>query len=168
MVNFLCKKFSLVALGGTFDHLHLGHRSLLNKAFELGNNVLIGVTGDSYFKRYGNKSHITNAYNDRISNLTTFILQNFQNPSFCLVRLDDKFGPTITSSEIQALVISVATRQTGIQINRIRIKKGLKPLQIFVVDLVLSDDGNPISSTRIRLGEINLEGKILKRNHNSL
>ncbi len=165
LVNFLTKKFDLVALGGTFDHLHLGHKSLLSKAFELGNDVIIGVTSDCYFKKYRTKSKLIQSYDHRVSNLMNFINKNFQNISFSIIKLDDKFGPTIISDKIQALVASGETKNIGAQINRIRMQKGLKPLEIFVVDLILSSDGIPISSTRIRAGEINIEGKILKKNH---
>jgi len=164
----LDKKFNLVALGGTFDHLHLGHRSLLKKAFEVGNSVLIGITGDSYLKKYKKKSNITNCYESRVLNLINFIKKNFKNTSFSIIKLDDKYGPTVTSKEIQALVTSTETKQTGLRINRIRVKNGLDPLLIITVDLILSCDGIPLSSTRIRSGEINSLGKILKKNLNGL
>jgi len=38
----------------------------------------------------------------------------------------------------------------------------MSPLDIVVVSFVLADDGHPISSTRIRSGEINKKGNILK------
>ncbi|MGZ7050297.1 MAG: adenylyltransferase/cytidyltransferase family protein, partial [Methanobacterium sp.] len=41
-------KFKNVAVGGTFDHFHKGHEKLINKAFEIGHNVLIGVTSDKF------------------------------------------------------------------------------------------------------------------------
>ena len=38
------KTYSKVCLGGTFDQIHLGHKSLLEMAFSLSDNVIIGLT----------------------------------------------------------------------------------------------------------------------------
>ena len=42
------KRYQQVALGGTFDKFHEGHRELIKKAFEIGQEVLIGVTSDEF------------------------------------------------------------------------------------------------------------------------
>jgi pantetheine-phosphate adenylyltransferase len=47
--------------------------------------------------------------------------------------------------------------------NELRRAKGFSPLKLETIDYVLADDSQPISSTRIRKGEIDAEGKMLKR-----
>jgi pantetheine-phosphate adenylyltransferase len=42
------KKYNKVAVGGTFDKFHEGHRLLVEKAFQIGDKVLIGVTSDEF------------------------------------------------------------------------------------------------------------------------
>ncbi len=44
-------KYNHVALGGTFDLLHKGHVSLLEKAFKVSKFVSIGITSDKFCKQ---------------------------------------------------------------------------------------------------------------------
>ena len=65
----------------------------------------------------------------------------------------------ISEEELEAIVVSEETLYRALEINRIRVEKGLRPLVIVVVPMVLAYDGKPISSSRIRRGEINEEGE---------
>ena len=44
------KPFNLIGLGGSFDHLHDGHRFLLETATKLANHMTIGLTTDEMIK----------------------------------------------------------------------------------------------------------------------
>ena len=44
------KPFKRVCLGGTFDHLHDGHRNLLKRAASMGVHVFIGLSTDALLK----------------------------------------------------------------------------------------------------------------------
>ncbi len=149
-------KYKNVAEGGTFDHFHKGHEKLLNKAFEIGQHVLIGVTSDEF----GGKKGRIEPCSQRISKLEQF-LQKF-NSRYIVKRLEEPYGPTVHDSQIDAIVVSRETKPVADKINEIRQKKGIKPLKIFVIDWVLAEDEKPISSTRIRKGEIDRNGKCLK------
>ena len=149
-------KFKNVAVGGTFDHFHKGHEKLLNKAFEIGHNVLIGVTSDKFGGEKGNIEPCLK----RISELDEF-LKKFDS-RYEVKRLEESYGPTIYNPEIDAIVVSMETKPTADDINKIRQQKGMKPLKIFIIEWVLADDGKPISSTRIRKHEIDRNGKVLK------
>ena len=59
---------------------------------------------------------------------------------------------------------SSETAVRGKELNEIRHANGLKPIEIVSVKLVKADDGQPLSSTRIRLGHIDSSGRLLKRN----
>ncbi|HYY71022.1 MAG TPA: cytidyltransferase, partial [Nitrososphaeraceae archaeon] len=71
--------------------------------------------------------------------------------------------PVISSSEIQGIVVSEETVVKVQKLNEIRITKCLNPLSVIVVEIAKSEDGQPISSTRIRKGEIDDKGKILRK-----
>jgi pantetheine-phosphate adenylyltransferase len=150
------KKYHKVAVGGTFDRFHQGHRILLEKAFQIGEKVLIGVTSDEFG---GEKGEIEPC-NVRMSNLNS-LLEGKSN--YLFARLEEHYGPTVEDESIDALVVSQETEHTAQEINHIRRKKGLKPLDIITICMVLAEDGKPISSTRIRQGEIDKKGTIIKK-----
>ena len=79
-----------------------------------------------------------------------------------VIPLNDPYGTTIYDTDFEAIVVSEETEPTAVEINNIRVSKGMKPLDIVVVSFVLAYDGNPISSTRIRRGEINQSGNIIE------
>lgn len=146
-----------VAVGGTFDPLHDGHKALLMKAVDLGRDgeLLIGLTSDEMAR---NKIHEVDDYRSRYNEVMKFIHDQGVIPR--IVKLDDPYGPTIIE-DFDYLVVSPETHPIGLKINRIRSEKKMKPLKIVLVDYVLAEDGLPISSTRIRNGEIDNHGKVL-------
>lgn len=157
------EKLNLVATGGTFDYIHIGHIKLLSTAFDISDHVIIGLTSDRFVKRYKLTSNIKNNYLRRLFNLKKYISLNFKDANYTILKLEDEFGPVISSSQIQAIVVSEETLVKVKQINEIRISNYLEPLRVIVVEIAKSSDGKPVSSTRIRNGEIDEKGQILKK-----
>lgn len=156
------KRFRKVAVGGTFDELHKGHKSLLIKAFEIGNRVLIGLCTDEFVKRMG-KPHVTASYEERLSELEAFLKGQGLLDRAEIIPLNDPYGNTLTDKCIEALVVSEETERTAIKINQKRSEVGLPPLEIVTISMVPAENAKPISTTRIRQGEIDREGRLLKR-----
>ncbi|GBC75530.1 hypothetical protein HRbin06_00848 [archaeon HR06] len=62
---------------------------------------------------------------------------------------------------MEAIVVSEETKERAKYLNKLRRERGLKPLKIVVVEMVKAEDGLRISSSRIRRGEIDEEGRRL-------
>jgi pantetheine-phosphate adenylyltransferase len=151
------KKYKQVALGGTFDILHRGHLELLKKSFEIGMFVVIGVTSDDFVST-NLKKQINNSYQIRIQNLKKMIEKEIKIDNYQITKLEDNFGPLMISNDIDCLVVSSETEEKGKTINQIRTNLGLSAIDIISVKLILSEDGLPISSSRIRSKEIDDRG----------
>lgn len=158
----LSKKYRTIALGGTFDYIHKGHRELFSRAFELGENVLIGVTTDEFVKELGKK--VANEFKIRVEHLRDYLDETFDEKDFQIVPLKEYFGVQIFAYDVEAIVTSPETLERVEKFNKERERLGFKGLQIITVEFVLADDGKKISSSRIRKGEIDQEGRI-KINH---
>jgi pantetheine-phosphate adenylyltransferase len=155
------KKFRKVAVGGTFDEFHKGHRSLLLKAFEVGEKVLIGLCTDEFVKILG-KPHVTAPYETRLNELQTFLEKSNLIDTAEITPLNDPYGKTLTDKCIEALVVSEETEKIALKINQKRSEKNLPPLKIITISMVPAENYKPISTTRIREGEIDREGHLLK------
>jgi pantetheine-phosphate adenylyltransferase len=151
-------KYSLVAMGGTFDIIHKGHLALLSSAFEISDKVIIGLTSNELAAKKGKTPN--NDYKKRFENLTSSISKEFQNHSFQISKLDDDFGPAVLEKEVEALVVSGETSNQGNILNELRKKKKLPPVQIITVSMILAKDGKRISTTRIKNSEIDMDGNL--------
>jgi cytidyltransferase-like protein len=155
------KSYRRVAVGGTFDELHRGHRALLSKAFEVGEKVVIGLTSDEFVATM-NKPHKTSSYDERKKELKAYLSQQGHAGRTEIIMLKDPSGSTISDADFDALIVSQETMKTAKKINIDRKEKGLKSLKIIAVNMVAAENNRPISSTRIRSGEIDRNGRLIQ------
>lgn len=153
-------RYEAVAVGGTFDEFHKGHRVLLIKAFEVGNQVLIGLCSNDFVKKL-KKPHKIAPYEKRLEELKNFLRKLGVLERAEIIPLNDAYGVTVSKDCLDALVVSKETEPRAHEINEKRRIKGLPPLEIVVIDMILAEDHFPISSTRIWLEEIDREGHLL-------
>ena len=154
------RKYGKVGLGGTFDKLHRGHIKLIEKALETGDSVLIGLTTNSMLKN-NPKPHRVADYYERKRELTTLLRRMGVLDRVQIVPINDVYGPTLNDGDIEAILASRETAEGVVEINRLRKERGLTPLDIITIDMILAQDSAPISTTRIRKKEIDREGRLL-------
>ena len=152
-------KFSLIAMGGTFDIIHRGHLTLLENAFEISDKVIIGLTSDEFVQKKG-KTPI-HKYDERLKNLISVIFHKFPNTDFEISQLNNDFGPAVLEKDVQALIVSDETSDQGNVLNKLRTERNLPPVEVIVVPMFLAKDGVRISSTRIKNSEIDSDGNLL-------
>lgn len=156
------KKFRKIALGGTFDILHRGHEKTLNQAFKLGEKVLIGLTSNSLAEKIG-KTHKITPYKKRKHELEKFLQGKNLFNRVKIAQINRRYGITHKLEDLDAIMVSSETRPIALEINKVRKKNQLKPLTIITFNKLKAENGKPISSTRIRAGEIDAKGHILKK-----
>jgi len=150
-----------VCVGGTFYPLHKGHKVILKKAFQVAGakgSVFIGVTSAAMAKKKGKLP----SFQKRKQSIEQFLVEENVQKQATIQPLSNKFGPTL-EGDFDAIVVSPETKPTAEEINKKRKQFGKKPLQIVVIPFVLSEDNQPISSSRIRRKEIDENGTILKQ-----
>ena len=149
-----------VALGGTFDPVHDGHRALFERAFELG-DVTVGLTSDTLAPKTRNEERYVKPFEERERALRSE-LETFAEEHDREFEIHELVEPTgiATEPRFDYLIVSPETVEGGERVNELRAEDGHDPLEIVVVDHVPAEDGDRISSTRIVRGEIDEHGNL--------
>ena len=153
-------RLKLVSVGGTFDVMHKGHWFLLEETFNVGEQAIVGITTDEFAATL-KKEHKIDCYEKRHRDVETFLREKGYYERSKIVPLRDPFGPTVDSNEIEGIIVSEETEPTAEVINKMRVERGFRPLLMFVITMVLAEDGKPISSTRIRRQEVDRYGRLI-------
>lgn len=162
-------------LGGTFTPVHNGHRALLHEAFQTasrddsgGGHVVVGLTsGDLARETRSDPAHADSladfaARRATLDNELAAIGAAYT-ASAEILRLADPHGPAATRTDVDALVVSpeATAQRRAYELNRRRREEGRRPLEVHTPPFVVAEDGQRISSTRIRNGEIDEHGRLL-------
>jgi len=147
----ISKPFKLIGLGGTFDHLHEGHRLLLSTAAKLGDHIALALTTEALLKN--KKYHdLLESYETREKNVCNFLETEvgLSAKDYTIIPLSDPYGPAITDPTLEAHISSVETHEVALKINEMRIEKGLPPMILIIIPIIFNSAGIKMSSTDIR------------------
>ncbi len=149
-----------VALGGTFDPVHDGHRRLFEHAFERG-DITVGLTSDELAQETRHEERHVRSFGERKRHLDSELTEFAEryDREYEIRKLDEPTG-IAAEEDFDVLVVSPETENGGQRVNERRRERGLDPLEIEVVDHLIAEDGDIVSSTRIVRGEIDEHGNL--------
>lgn len=151
------RQYQHAIIGGTFDHFHIGHEAMLKKAFEVAERVTIGITTGEMHENKSLADQIQ-PFTVRQQNVEQFLQTNNWFERATILAIHDKYGSTLKDETIEAIIVSPETEPVARAIVPERQAKGLSKMDIILVPFVMADDGQPVSSERIRKGVINRDG----------
>lgn len=136
-------------MGGTFDHLHEGHKSLISTALSLSKKVVIGLTSKSLLKNKKYYSKIQ-SYEEREKAILSYVSEISDISRVEVIKLEDPYGPPIHEEDYEGIIVSQETYQNALKINELRQNKNFKPMVIIVIPILKNSKNEKISSTLIR------------------
>ncbi|KAJ2780104.1 hypothetical protein H4R18_003647 [Coemansia javaensis] len=138
--------FSHVAVGGTFDHLHIGHKILLTAtALATTSRVLCAISAEPLLANKRHRDQLE-PYRTRELNVLLFLRRIRKDIIVELAPLTDIYGPTATDGSITALVVSQETLPVSAALNVRRAENALPPMCLLPIDLLDVGDGSgPVS-----------------------
>jgi len=140
-------------VAGTFNILHEGHKRLIEKAFDTGDEVIIGLTTDAMASK---KSSDVIPYYLRKKELEHF-LKKMSKP-WEIVEINDIYGPKEKVDLADIIVVSSETLHNAEEVNRERGFRGIRPLEIVAVPVVNAYNNEKISSSGIMRGDYSRDG----------
>ncbi|KAG8816328.1 hypothetical protein FRC18_001065 [Serendipita sp. 400] len=132
-------RHAVVALGGTFDHLHVGHKILLSMAAWITERkIIVGITDDSLLTKKSNRE-VLESIDLRMGSVRRFLELFRPDIEYEVVPISDVYGPTGSDPDIQALVVSKETLSGSQSIAKLRHERGLPALETYVIEVISSD-----------------------------
>tara|TARA_B100000902_G_scaffold16583_2_gene19930 strand:+ start:6829 stop:7836 length:1008 start_codon:yes stop_codon:yes gene_type:complete len=145
---------SIGLLGGTFDRLHNGHRALILGTASECDHLQIHVASDLMANK---KEMNIQDIETRLNQLEEMIVEESLNASLHI--LHDGYGPAVSLDPCSVIGCTEETFPSCQEINQLRMKNGLSSLRIVIINHVLDEEGEILSSSRIRSGIVDQTGK---------
>ncbi|KAI6652156.1 Bifunctional coenzyme A synthase [Oopsacas minuta] len=142
-----CHKHAVV--GGTFDHLHQGHYLLLAAtALYSSSSCLVGVSSGPLLKDKVLRE-LVEPLEQRCIKVKELLQDMRPGLKLDIVSITDPYGPSITETELDCLIVSEETLKAGEAVNRKRLESGMSQLYIHKIPIIAGTN-NKLSSTQQR------------------
>jgi uncharacterized protein (UPF0218 family)/phosphopantetheine adenylyltransferase len=120
----------------------------------------LGITTDAYIQSFKNNLGVED-FQTRKFAVERFLNSIYANDRVQIVGINNAYEPYLeTSLDYQAIVVTKQTEKVAVQINSKRQQNNIPPLEVVISAMKKAHDGGLISSTRIRNGEINRDGRL--------
>ncbi len=150
-------KYKQTCIGGTFDHMHLGHKLVLTQACLVTSELIhVGITGDALLQKKS-FAEFLEPFEVRKQRVLKFIGVLYPHVKVNIFELVDPVGLAGVDPNIEACILTREVEKGGNMINEAREAKGLPKLDLVFVDMILAETehseknfSNKLSSTHIR------------------
>ncbi len=138
-------------MGGTFDHLHEGHKFLLRTALSISEKVEIGLTSQELLKNKQYYSELE-SFEKRKENLIKFLgsFSDVKRIKIVEIKNWDDMDKYAQDPSYEGLVVSQETYENALKLNENRENKGLNPLILMVIPMIKNKENERLNSTSIR------------------
>jgi len=135
-------QFKCTLLGGTFDHLHSGHKILITSALLLtSQRLIVGVTSEELLKKKNYASFIEH-YDIRVAKLRHFVHTISPSITLEVFPLSDPVGIAATREDAEALLLTLETLKGGDLVNKARMQNNISPVELVFAGMIYSKKGN--------------------------
>ena len=129
-------RLGCVAVGGTFDHMHNGHKKLLSVCLAVlraDGELVVGVTHQSMLgdKKGGSLIEDVARRKQRVIDFLDIVAPPTLRRT--VVTIEDVWGPTAVRADIEGIVVSTEVIKGARLINEQRASRGFAPLQVVAV-----------------------------------
>lgn len=134
---------------------------MLETAFARASFVTIGLTSDEFIATYKKDHKGVRPYLERKYQMLLWLTAKHWEDRCAVLPIHDPYEPAASDTSLHAIMVTSDNRKVGEEINQRRVDKQLAPLELIEVPLIAASDGAPLSSTRIRNGEVNPDGSLV-------